>query len=292
MQISVLIFGSIAIAVYSMDNDGDFSPTMSEGIDALYDSGLSENVVLLILLVPFAVGLLTTWALIKKMHQRTFAETVNGRTAIRWNHVFVGFGIWFALMTASLLVNYIVSPNNFVLRFDADKFIPLLIISLLFIPLQTTCEEYIFRGYIAQNIGAWTKNCWLVVVIPALLFGLLHYENTEVKEYGIWVTMPAYIIFGLFFGLVAVLDDGIELPIGIHAANNLFACLFVTHKTSSLRTSAVLEQITKFPLADTIELLVAILLALTFFYGCYKWDFGVMNRRIADEKYMVNNESN
>jgi membrane protease YdiL (CAAX protease family) len=280
MQIIGGIFAGIVIVIHVLRQGGDFTQEMAANIKSLSDIGISENTVLLMMLVPFAAGLLTAWLLIKGMHRQTFAETVNGRDAIRWNRVIAGFGVWFALMAVFLAGSYIVNPDNFRVQFDAEKFVPLLIISLLFIPLQTTCEEYIFRGYIAQGIGAWTRNRWLVIIIPALLFGLMHYSNNEVKEHGFWVAMPPYIIFGLFFGLVAVLDDGIELPIGMHAANNLFACLFVTNGASSLRTPAVFYQEEIFHLSDTVGLIVAAALAMMWFYRKYQWNFDILNRRI------------
>jgi membrane protease YdiL (CAAX protease family) len=211
--------------------------------------------------------------------------TVNGRENIRWSHVFSGFLFWFLMMTVFLAINYIVNPGNFVLQFDSGKFIFLLVISLLFIPFQTTFEEYIFRGYIAQGIAALTKNRWLVICIPSLLFGLLHYANTEVAEHGFWVVMPQYIIFGLFFGLVAVLDDGIELPLGMHAANNIFVCLFVTNKTSSLQTPAIFEQLTISHLSETIGLLAVASVAVWFFYKKYKWNFNILNKKIEKTNY-------
>jgi membrane protease YdiL (CAAX protease family) len=285
MQLIGGLFALIVIIAYVFSNrNGEIAPEMFSNVKNIYDMGLPENLVLILMLFPFAVGLLTSWMLIKGMHKRSFSETVNGREYIRWNHVFVGFGVWFLLMTVFLAISCIINPDNFTLQFDSGKFIPLLVISLLFIPLQTTFEEYIFRGYIAQGLAAWTKNRWLTVCIPGLLFGLMHYANTEVSEHGFWVAMPQYIIFGLSFGLIAVLDDGIELPIGMHAANNMFACLFVTNSASSLRTPAILNQMTVFHLAETIGLLVAISLAVLFFYQKYKWDFGVLNKKIRHKE--------
>ncbi|MDR0725102.1 MAG: CPBP family intramembrane metalloprotease [Prevotellaceae bacterium] len=275
------LFVGIVVVVYLLSSSGgDFAPEMFSNIKNLYDLGLPENLVLILMLFPFAVGLLASWLLIRGLHRRTFSETVNGREHIRWERVFAGFGVWFLLMIAFLAISYIIKPDNFVLQFDVDKFIPLLIISLLFIPFQTTFEEYIFRGYIAQGIGAWTRSRWLTICIPGLLFGLMHYANTEVAEHGFWVAMPPYIIFGLFFGLVAVLDDGIELPVGMHAANNIFACLVVTNSASSLRTPAIFNQTTIFHLQETIGLLLAASLVVWFFYRKYNWNFNILNKKI------------
>jgi membrane protease YdiL (CAAX protease family) len=274
------IFIGIAIILYLLNQGGEFAPEMFSNVKNLYDTGLSENFILILLLFPYVVGMLTIWLLVEKMQKRTFSMTVNGRKSIRWEHVFTGFLVWFLLMLAYLGISYIADPDNFVMQFDGGKFMILFIIALLLIPFQTTFEEFVFRGYLAQGIAAWTKNRWLVICIPGLLFGLLHYQNTEVLEHGFWAIMPQYIILGLFFGLISVLDDGIELSIGMHTANNIFACLFVTNSASSLRTPAIFNQITISPVWETVGLLIAISLAALFLYKKYKWNFHILNEKV------------
>jgi membrane protease YdiL (CAAX protease family) len=282
--ISILLIGGIftkvALALYIQGQGGNFSPEMFSDVKNLYNSGLSENFILILMLFPFVTGMIISWLLVRGIHKRTFSMTVNGRENIRWSHVFTGFLSWFLLMFVFGVISYIADPNNFVLQFDSRKFIPLLIISLLFIPVQTTFEEYIFRGYLAQGVAAWTRSRWLTVCIPGLLFGLMHYANTEVAEHGFWLTMSQYIIFGLFFGLTAVLDDGIELSIGMHAANNLFVCLFITNEASSLRTPAIFSQTTVNSLSATVGLVVAASLAVLFFYRKYNWNLSILNKTI------------
>ena len=256
---------------------------LPEGFSKNYDFtllGISKNVGLLLMLIPFAVALFATIWTVKKIHSRSFSETVNGTKKVRWNRAFTGFGVWFLLMLVFLLVSYAVNPNNFTVQFDIKTFLPLLLIAALFIPLQTTCEEFLFRGYLTQGVSAWTKNRWLAVIIPALLFGLVHSANPEVSEYGFWATMPQYIIFGLIFGLVSVLDDGIELAIGMHAANNMFACLFVTFEASALKTNAIFYQQTVDIGMETLVLVLAGIASFIFFAWKYKWVFRVLNRKI------------
>jgi membrane protease YdiL (CAAX protease family) len=284
MQLIGAIIIIIAIAAYLFSYKGAIDMEVFSNLNNLYDTGLSENFILVLMFIPFVVGIITIWLLVEKMHKRTFSMTVNGRRSIRWEHIFTGFLFWFLLMFVFCEINYIADPNNFVLQFDVCKFIPLLIIVLLFIPFQVTFEEFVFRGYLAQGIAAWTKNRWLVICIPGLLFGLAHYQNNEVVENGFWATMPQYIILGLFFGLLAVLDDGIELSIGIHAANNIFACLCITNSSSSLRTSAIFNQRTVNPVSETIALLVAISLATLFFYKKYKWNFHILNEKVKHKE--------
>ena len=53
--------------------------------------------------------------------------------------------------------------------------------------------------------------------------------------------MPQYIVFGLIFGIITILDDGIEAAMGAHAANNIFLCIMVTNESSALQTPALYD---------------------------------------------------
>jgi len=272
----------IVVLVQIFKTGSDFSPEMLQNLD-FTSIGISQNLFLVLMLIPFAVGLFVTVLLIKALHKRSFSETVNGTKKVRWNRILTGFCIWLLLMFVYLVIYYIVNPENFVVQFNIQTFIPLVFIAFIFIPLQITFEELLFRGYLAQGIGAWTKNRWLVVLIPSVLFGLMHSANPEVSTFGFWETMPQYILFGLIFGFASVFDDGIELAIGVHAANNIFSCLFVTFDVASLKTPAILHQQTVNPQIETIVLLVVGLISLFIFAKKYKWKFSVMNKKIEPD---------
>jgi len=242
--------------------------------------GISKNAGLLLLLLPFVVSLIITVWLIKVLHKRTFKETVNGTNKLRFGRIGVGFGVWVALIAVYSIGDYLINPDNFVLQFDVAKFIPLLLISFLIIPLQTTSEEILLRGYLTQGIAALTRSRLLAIILPGVIFGLLHSFNPEVKEFGFAIAMSQYITFGLLFGLVAVMDDGIELAIGMHAANNIFMSLFVTSKSSVLQTDAVFEQLNLNPMKDALSLIVVSIIAVVYFAYKYKWDFRILTKKI------------
>lgn len=246
--------------------------------------GINLNVSLLLMLIPFIVGLLVIIPLVKNLHQRSWIEVINGTKALRWERFFFSAVIWTIIMGFTLWVHYLISPQDYVLRFNPINLIPLAIISLTLIPLQTFYEEFLFRGYLIQGMAAWTKNRWLSLIIPALLFGLMHILNPEIKEYGFWLTMPQYILFGLLFGIMIIVDDGIETAMGAHAANNIFLCFFVTSKGSALQTYALFEKINiKASLLDSIELLIIGGLLILILGIKYKWNFSVLNKKVEIE---------
>lgn len=281
-QIILMIPLIILTVVNVIRNDGKM-PEPQSGATSLSQFGLSQNGELILMLSVFVVLLISAIFLIKKLHNRSFSEIVNGRKKIRWNRFWVGVFIWGTISLIYIMYDYISNPTNFKLQFNLMSFIPLFFISFILIPWQTTCEEFMFRGYLAQGIGAWTRSRWLAIIIPALLFGLLHFANPEVKEFGFWVTMPQYIGFGLLFGLISVLDDGIELAMGMHAINNILASLVTTHKASAFQTSAIFEIQEINPQKDLSEFIIISVIVFVLLAKKYKWNLKILNQKIEKE---------
>lgn len=279
-----IILGSIVVTIpffafifYTVSKyDLDYLPKLEE----LATIGVSKNLVFMLEILPFAVILFFTLYFIKSLHKRSYKETINGTNKLRYGRMWAGFAVWTILIAVFSIGDYLINPSNFVVQFDLIKILPLLLISLLLVPLQTTYEEVLFRGYLAQGVASLTRNRIMVILLPGILFGLLHIGNPEVKEYGFALSMSQYMFFGLLFGLIAVLDDGIELPIGMHAANNIFCALFITHNSSAFQTNAILEQLSINPFKDAISLYITGVIVVIYFAYKYKWNFKILTKKI------------
>lgn len=275
------LVGSIPlVAVYTIKAAQSGIAYTSFDVTDLQSVGISTNLGLVLLMLPLVLGLGILVLLVGLFHKRSYQEIINGTDKVRWSRFLAGAGVWAVLMVLMYVVEYIIDPSNFVLQFDLSAFIPLIFISLLMIPLQTAFEELAFRGYLAQGIGALTKNRWIVLIIPSVLFGLLHYDNPEVKEFGFLVMMPQYIFFGLVLGLVSLLDDGLEIAMGIHAANNVLLSLFMTHSSSALQTAAVFQIQKIDPYMEFVLSIIAGVILIGFFYKKYNWSFSMMNKKV------------
>ena len=55
----------------------------------------------------------------------------------------------------------------------------------------------------------------------------MHIANPEVGKLGM-IIMVYYIGTGFFLGIMTLMDEGLELALGFHAANNLIGALLVT----------------------------------------------------------------
>lgn len=278
----------ISVIFYQGLQNGFSIQEISANMTNITVLGISKNVALGLLLFSFVVGLFAMIPLFKIFNKRTLKEVINGTNKIRWSHFFWGAGVWTIVMAVLLLIDYLVSPSNFTINFNPVSFVILLLISLVLIPLQTSFEEISFRGYLAQGIAGATGSRIFSIFIPSVLFGLMHSLNPEVAAYGFFSVMPQYIFFGLLFGIMATLDDGIELPMGVHAANNIFLSLFVTNQSSALQTDAIFTQLSMDPMKELISLIICGMLICIFFGRKYKWSFSILSERVTlSEKHEI-----
>lgn len=198
----------------------------------------SKNFWLAMNLLPFAFLLGLLFLLVKFLHQRSILSLSTARAKIDWRRVAFSFMVIFIITIVTFGIGYALDPSLIELQFDPVKFAILLIISLLLFPLQIGLEEYLFRGYLMQHIGAFAKNRWMPLLITSVLFGVFHGANPEVAEMG-WIVMIFYIGTGLLLGIMTLMDDGLELALGFHFGNNLLAAILITYNWSALQTDAI-----------------------------------------------------
>ncbi|PDP70439.1 CPBP family intramembrane glutamic endopeptidase [Tannerella forsythia] len=243
-------------------------------------SGIDSNLYLASMAFSFVVFLAVAIWIIKMFHGRSWTEVINGTKRVRWSRFFVGLAVWGVLQVGSFAINYMTDPNNFEFRFEPVRFIFLTIITLTMIPIQSSCEEFVFRGYLAQGVASWTGSRLWALLIPSVLFALLHSANPEVTKYGFGVMMANYFLIGLTFGLISLLDDGIELAMGAHSINNILGSMLMTYEGSALRTDALFKVKIINPGEDLFIAVISNIVFIGILAFIYKWKFGILTRRV------------
>ncbi|WP_375234943.1 lysostaphin resistance A-like protein [Winogradskyella sp.] len=200
---------------------------------------LGNNLFLFLMLISFAVGLVGVIMSSKYLHKQSFTHLTTARKKIDWSRFWFIFIIWGIFSVGSTILSYYFSPDDYVYALNVKPFVILCVIVVVLIPLQTSFEEYLFRGYLMQGLAVTFKNRWLPLIITSVGFGLLHGLNPEVDKLGP-IMMVFYIGTGLVLGIMTLMDDGLELALGFHAANNMFTALLVTSDWSALQTDALL----------------------------------------------------
>ncbi len=239
------------------------------------------NTFLALLLVPFILSLILLMASARFILKRSIRSLFTQRKQLSWKRIAFSFLLWFLLM-GTLFVVLSVNSGTVVWNYDPKTFTGLILVSLLMIPLQTTCEELLFRGYLLQLSGAVFRKGWLSVLFTGVLFGLIHASNPEVDKIGD-IALLYYIGTGIFLGIITLMDDGIELAMGFHAANNIFAALIVTNDWQAFRTDALFLDTAppSFGWDSILTLMVLMPLLAICFSRVYRWK--EWKRRLFDQ---------
>lgn len=300
----------IAIAFKSFSSGKPF-PTDEKALMTF----LNPNLSLFLLMLSFAFAFLAIYLVIKYFHKQTFLSVTTSRNKMDWKRFFFSFSIWGIFTIASTVIMYYANPEGFEINFKPIPFAILAVIAIVLIPIQTSTEEYIFRGYLMQGFAVGTlqkkfmigifytflfipiykileaiintqlasvlypfaqiilfflsliflllidfvleklnffetnfysklyqngKSKLLPLLITSIIFGTMHIANPEVQKLG-YIIMVYYIGTGLFLGILTLMDEGMELALGFHAANNLIAALLITSDWSAFQTESILK---------------------------------------------------
>ena len=148
-----------------------------------------------------------------------FLSSVAGGIRWRWllRCIAVILPLWAVYIGLAALVTPFTSPRP-------NQWVALLIIALLMTPLQAAGEEYFFRGWIMQNVGAWFSRpiVGLVVslIVSAVTFSTLHLSPDP------WV-LGTIACLAVASGLAAWRTGGLEAGIAMHAVNNVLTITVV-----------------------------------------------------------------
>ena len=249
----------------------------TEGVDTALmidqmNKMIGVNGTFVMLVSPLAFMLLIVLFYNKFIQNNTLRILTTSRPNIDWKRVFFSFGLWSLITIVTTVASYYSAPEDFVVNFKPEKFAVFVVLAILFIPLQTSFEEYLFRGHMLQGLGLATKTRWIPLVVTSFLFGIMHIANPEVEKLGM-VIMFYYIGTGLFLGILTLMDEGLELALGFHAANNLVGALLVTSDWSAFQTHSILKDVSE-PSANIqifIPILVIFPILLYIFAIKYKW---------------------
>nr|WP_237417716.1 CPBP family intramembrane glutamic endopeptidase [Actinomadura rayongensis] len=194
---------------------------------------LAFNLLSIALLLP--VVLLAAWAF-QRRRPGTVAS-VAGRLRWRWLAICGGAAVLFCAVSYGLGL-----AADTVVPADASddgawvgwgSFVGPAIVILLFAPLQSAAEEFTFRGWVLQSVGAWTlesrtgrvarafsrvlRTPWPGIVVGAALFASAH-------GYTGWGVLDIF-LFGAVAAWLTVRTGGLEAGIAMHVCNNLMAFL-------------------------------------------------------------------
>lgn len=267
---SILLMPLMKIAM----NAGVTASELMENQYIIFDPvrlGINKNIILMVQFGLFVAAFIGLFVAVRFIHQKRFISVLSAYDKFRFGHFFFAFGTWAFVLVVALMVTLFSAPEELEWQFDLGRFLQLLLICVIFLPIQTLVEEVLFRGYLMQGLSQVFKNGWLPLIVTSVLFAMAHMSNPEISAYGKWLMVTYYMMFALFLGVVTLMSEGLELAYGIHLANNLLSALFITSKNSVLKTDALFYAKTEDAGAELVFAMCALIAVFVLFWFKYRW---------------------
>ncbi|WP_035677799.1 CPBP family intramembrane glutamic endopeptidase [Flavobacterium limnosediminis] len=265
----LLGFSALMLTNYFMTQDISSEVLMQQMIEEW-----GSNITFVFIVIPLSLMCLGLLFWVKFIHRQSVRSLTTARKKVDWGRVFFSFGLWGSVSAILSLVAYFLAPEDFVVTFEPVPFFTFLLLAVILIPLQTSFEEYLFRGYLMQGLGVITNSRLIPFLTSSVLFGLMHIANPEVGKLGMTI-MIFYIGTGFFLGIITLMDDGLELALGFHAANNLVGALLVTADWTAFQTNSILKDISE-PTAG-FDVLIPVLVIFPILLFVYSKKYGWTN---------------
>jgi uncharacterized protein len=176
--------------------------------------------------IPFIFFFGAILLAVRLVHQRPMLSLLSGDNTLNGRRFLTGFGVWFLLQAVLLGLAYWQAPSEVVWTFVWWKWV------------QIAAEELLCRAYLMQGLSLVTRNRWLLMGLPSLLFAVAHFGNPEMARDKVWMALQ-YWSLGVFLAALTLRDNRLELALGIHAAQNFFVLLFANTADSVLPTPSM-----------------------------------------------------
>ena len=219
----------------------------------------------------FLSGVLIAVTLIHRRHPRTL---VTAQERIDWRRIGQGFVAWSVpACLIGVLGQYLFYPDTFSFNSNLATFALFVPLALIFTAIQTTTEELFFRGYVVQGASMISTNRVFLALVAAVVFTLPHLLNPEVSAGG-WLTVFSnyFLVPGLLWTVVSLIDGTTELAIGVHFANNIGSILLFNITGSAVTTPALFTISEYHATYGALSVLVAIPVFLAIAYKVFKRD--------------------
>ena len=288
--IPILGFSALMVVNYIMtiNSPVDVDVMMKNFIDAV---GL--NVFFIIAIGPLVAGFFIILGWVYLVHGQSLTSLTTSRKKVDWKRVLFAFLLWGGITALMIGADIVLSPEDYVFNFKPIPFLILVVMAVILVPLQTSFEEYMFRGHLMQGLGIMAKNRWVPLIITSILFGIMHAANPEVGKLGYGI-MVFYIGTGFFLGVLTLMDEGLELALGFHAANNLTAALLVTADWTAFQTNSIYKDISEPTMGWDILIPVLVIYPILLWvfskkYGWKNWKDRLTGKVMSKDVYLAQN---
>lgn len=211
------------------------------------------------------------------VRDRPFSSYSTSRGGWNWKAFAFCLAIAAAVMFADIVIETLIggsggSDGDGIVRFTAVG----VVLCAVLIPLQCIAEEYVFRGFIIQTIGSWTKLPVVAIIVSAAIFAAGHPYNA--------VGVVCIFINGIFFGILAWKTAGLEASCALHIVNNTIAFVSEGLGLSTSTSEIPVEAVVVIVLIDVVYTAAVLVLGKRFGWFAPKGDGTAKFNRKKQEK--------
>ncbi len=178
-------------------------------------------------LLWFSGAIIGLWIAVKLLHRRSFG-TLLGDGPVARHFLMTAAVVGLINGTWLIISSYIWGSVPNVPLASVLLFLPLGAALLL---IQTGAEEFLFRGYLMQQLAARFASPMIWFVLPAVIFGLIHYDPASMGDM-IWPIIGSLTLTGLVWADLTRITGNIGAAWGWHFMNNFLLLNFITIKGS------------------------------------------------------------
>lgn len=183
-----------------------------------------------VLILILVGGLLPATLLAAAFWQRRTPRSLIGPPARTLRHFAIAAGVTLAALIGATLLSlpFFELPHRGIASATWLAWLP---VALLALVLQTGGEEILFRGYLQSQIAARLRSDTAAVLIPGILFGLVHFAPGLPLLASLSYMVIAG-VFGIFAADLTLRTGSIGAAWGFHLANNSMGILVIAPEGS------------------------------------------------------------
>jgi len=158
----------------------------------------NSNLTFFYTLLTFFVGFIGFLIVIKYLHNQSFLSVTTSRKSIDYKRVLTSFSVISLILFFYTILSFYALPDEYIIQFNLNDFLILLLIAVIFLPIQASLEEYIFRGYLMQGIGIVVdlkKSLYHVIIAILCAIIYMKFLYFEINFFEILLNILAFLLF-------------------------------------------------------------------------------------------------
>lgn len=258
--VSVIVVMLVAVAASQITGE-----PLGQAMKALVEGGPADRSLISYAYEYSAIGLslfamaASFVAIAGWLYKRPVLSFITVAPRFRWRLAAVGFAVAAPLVGLAIAIEVALGETQLeppiLLATGLGEAAGYIAVAAVFLFMAALAEEMFFRGWMLQQVSAFTRSVPVLLIVNGVLFSLVHGD----PDPGAFLVRAA---MGMGWCWIGLRLGGLEFATGAHLANNLAITLFVEPLTLKLPTGEASD-----PRAVLVQLAIIVLTIIAVEYG-------------------------